>query len=45
MPLLTRVAGDIIARQRELVLDLPLLRQLYDAVMEVVVILEEARKN
>lgn len=39
-----RAPDDVIARQRKLVLDLPLLRQLYDAVTESVVILNKERQ-
>ena len=39
-----RAPRDVIARQGELVLDLPLLRQLYDAVTEIVVILNKERQ-
>ena len=39
-----RAPVDVIARQRELVLDLPLLRQLFDAVTESVVILNKERQ-
>lgn len=39
-----RAPGDVIARQRDLVFDLPLLRQLFDAVTESVVILNKERQ-